>query len=114
MPTWKEVYRGVVGEVLNDAIQTGMAATGCCSKTARNWAEGRALMTAAKWKAIVVYCECELRWRALSEARDAEQARKGKRGRKPVGEAEQLRRRAAKLTAKADNLEAICESGGDL
>ena len=94
-----------MGEVLADAISVGMAATGCCSKTARNWAEGRSLMAASKWEAIVVYCQCELRWRALSEARDTEQARKGKRGRKPVGEAEQLRRRAAKLTAKANKLE---------
>lgn len=105
MSSWKYIYRSVAGEPLADAMRVAMAATGCCSRTARNWAEGRALMSAANWKAIVVYCQCEPRWRELSAARDAEAARKGKRGRKPVSPAEQLRRRGQKLLERAATLE---------
>ena len=101
---WKDTYRSVVGP-LPKSLYAAVEATGCTMRTAMNWAEGRTLMSAAKWKAIVVYCQCEPRWRELSAARDLEAARKGKRGRKPVSPAEQLRRRAVKLNQKADELE---------
>ena len=101
---WKKVYQSVVGP-LPHSLYRAVEATGCTMRTAMNWAEGRTLMSATNWKAIVVFCQCEPRWRELSAARDAEAARKGKRGRKPVSPAEQLRRRAQKLNERAATLE---------